>query len=565
MKYHRIVVTIMIGCLMMGMIAQHLKAQPLNRDKKELQAYTANLPFTMPELQFPEIPDRSVTILEFGAVGDGLTMNTRAFAEAIQSCAKAGGGHVVVPSGLWLTGPIQLASKIDLHLERGAMILFSKSIDDFPVIRRTPTSKSFRYTPPISGFALTDIAITGEGVIDGSGEVWRYVKKEKYTEREWKELIKSGGVVNEKGTEWWPSKEAMNGEKYLKELQVQKKDPTAKDFSKAREFLRPDMVEIVGCTRVLLDGPTFRNSPRFNIHPMECEHLIIRNITVRNPWNAQNGDGIDIASSHQVLIYKTVVDVGDDGICLKPGGFGSRKDWKVACENIVIADCIVYRAHGGFVIGSESYGGTRNVSVRNCTFIDTDIGLRFKTTRDRGGITEKIYIDGIRMKNIATDAILFDYYYEEGNTETRVQSEGWRKQEPVTNRTPYFRDFSIRNIVCTGAKRALAVFGVPESPIKNITLTDVTISAQYGAFFADTEGWMLNRFTLKTTSGPAFAFLGAKNMTIKDGTVSPSAETGIAVLDDETNGIVVNKVDLSKIKVPVFFKEKERKGAVTIQ
>lgn len=387
------------------------------------ERYLTGLPFNMPEVTVPRFAERVVRITEFGAVADGQTLNTVAFRDAISACAKSGGGHVIVPSGMWLTGPIKLESNIDLHMETGAVILFSKRFEDYPVAPRSPKSKTFRCTPPISGFGLQNLAITGNGVIDGSGEAWRYVKKDKLTATEWKKLVSSGGVVDPTGRESWPSKEAMNGEKYLEQLRKEKKEPTVEDYAAAREFLRPDLVELTGCKNVLLDGPTFRNSPRFNIHPMECENLVIRNVTVQNPWNAQNGDGIDIGSSHAVVIYNTVVDVGDDGICLKPGNFSSRKDWSVACENIVIADCIVYRAHGGFVVGSETYGGTRNVSVRNCTFIDTDVGLRFKTARDRGGVTEKIFIDGISMRNIGNEAILFDSFYEGKSPEERAKSE----------------------------------------------------------------------------------------------------------------------------------------------
>lgn len=530
------------------------------------ERYLTGLPFSMPEVVIPHFPERAVRITEFGAVANGKTLNTAAFRDAISTCAKSEGGHVIVPPGMWLTGPIKLESNIDLHLEIGAVILFSTRFEDYPVVPRSPKSKTFRCTPPISGFDLENVAITGNGVIDGSGEAWRYAKKDKLTAREWKELVSSGGIVNPSGTEWWPSKEAMNGEKYLEQLRKEKKEPTAEDYAVAREFLRPDMVELTSCRNVLFEGPTFRNSPRFNIHPIECENVVIRNITVRNPWNAQNGDGIDIGSSHTVVIYNTVVDVGDDGICLKPSSFSSRKDWNVACENIVIADCIVYRAHGGFVVGSETYGGMRNVSVRNCTFIDTDVGLRFKTARDRGGITEKIFIDGILMKNVANEAILFDSFYAGTSPEERVKSEeNVRKAEPVTNRTPQFRDISIKNIVCVGAEQAISMFGLPESPVRNITLSNLSITARKGIFLLDVDGISFTHFDIRPAAGPIVTLTASKNVTITQGAVPAGTEIFLSVRDDETRNVRVGETDVTLAKMPVQLRGKARKDAVDIQ
>jgi polygalacturonase len=352
-----IVITLILG----GM---DVDAQPVPK------LYYTNLPFTMPEVQVASFPDQHVSIKDFGAVADGQTMNTKAFAEAIQACAKAGGGQVAVPAGVWLTGPIRLQSNINFHLDAGALILFSKNRDDFPLIPMpTPNSKNYACTPPIYGYQLENVAITGEGIIDGSGEQWRPMKKEKYTASEWKKTTSSGGVVTPDGKIWWPSQQAAEGDGRLKTLRKQNKNLTLEDFASVRDFLRPNMVVLSDCKKVLLDGPTFRNSPKFNVNPVQCEHLVIRNMTIQNDWNAQNGDGLDIGSCHNVIIYNCVVDVGDDAICMKPGIYGKEKNWSAACENIIIADCTVYRGHGGFVIGSESYGGARNISVRNCTFV----------------------------------------------------------------------------------------------------------------------------------------------------------------------------------------------------
>ena len=290
---------------------------------------TTDVPFQMPEVQVPIFPDRTMNIIEHGAVGDGQTMNTKAFANAIQACAQAGGGKVVVPAGVWLTGPIKLESNINLHVEGGAMILFSKNRNDFPLVPiPNPTSRNFLCANPISGYNLENVAITGDGIIDGSGEVWRPMKKEKYTASQWKHIIASGGVVSEDGKMWWPSQQAMQGEEYLESMRKGRKKATIEEVAVARDYLRPNMVVFNKCEKVLLDGPTFQNSPKFNVNPIQCEDVMIRNIKVLNAWNAQNGDGIDIGSCHNVVVSHCMVDVGDDAICLKPSKIekGKRLD-----------------------------------------------------------------------------------------------------------------------------------------------------------------------------------------------------------------------------------------------
>ncbi len=184
-------------------------------DQKQLKDFLSNLPFAMPEMVEPLFPLRSVSIVEFGAVPDGYTMNTKAFADAISACAIGGGGTVVVPAGTWLTGPIKLESNINLHVEKGALVQFSKNINDYPFVE-SPGGKQNRYgrAQLISAYKAKNIAITGDGIFNGAGEGWRYVLKEDLTESQWKALVASGGVVSADGGEWWPSKEAMGAEKF---------------------------------------------------------------------------------------------------------------------------------------------------------------------------------------------------------------------------------------------------------------------------------------------------------------------------------------------------------------
>jgi polygalacturonase len=193
------------------------EAQTAIASDQEIKAYTANLPFSMPEVQAPVFPANRVSIVDFGAVPDGETMNTKAINEAIQACAKKGGGTVVIPAGMWLTGPIEFDNNINLQVETGAVVLFSPRFEDYLM-----PARGNRVTSPIHGQGLTNIAITGKGMFNGNGQHWRPIKKEKLTDRQWKELVASGGAVTADGKMWWPSKEAMNGESYLKNLRTTK-------------------------------------------------------------------------------------------------------------------------------------------------------------------------------------------------------------------------------------------------------------------------------------------------------------------------------------------------------
>jgi polygalacturonase len=520
---------------------------------KDLQHYLSNLPFSMPEMREPQFPENTVSILDYGAVPDGRTLNTIAFADAIAACSKEGGGTVIVPPGTWLTGPIEIKSNINLHVERGALVQFSRDIEDFPLIAGFDgRSKRYLVTPPIYAYKARNIAITGDGIFDGGGEVWRYVKKEKLTDAQWKDLTASGGVVTPDGKEWWPSRAAMGGEQYLRDIERSGRALTAKDYARARAFLRPDLLHFVQCSGVLVDGPTFENSPRYHIHPVQCEDLIIRNLNVLTQWYAQNGDGIDLSSCRNAVVYNSTLDVGDDGICLKPGNVADGQAAGPSCQNIVIADCVVYHAHGGFVIGSESQGGARNVSVRNCVFVGTDVGLRFKSARGRGGLIEKIFIDGIQMREIATDAILFDMYYAGGAPDVEAAKDlSDRKGEPVTDRTPRYQDFSIKNVVCSGAKRAMLINGLPEMPVKNIVLENVSVTAKRGAILADAEGITLANCSIAVPSGPVISVIDGRNITVNGGAFPARVDVFLKVAGENSESIQLVGIDLTNAKKDV--------------
>ncbi|MGI8634309.1 MAG: glycoside hydrolase family 28 protein, partial [Segetibacter sp.] len=218
-----------------------------------------------------------------------------------------------------------------------------------------------------------------------AGDAWRMVKKEKLTETQWNKIVASGGVLSSDKKTWYPSAKSLKGST-MESPGVISSAKTSKDYEEIKDFLRPNLVVITGCDKVLLEGVTFQNSPAWNLHPLMTTNLIVRNVYAKNPWYAQNGDGIDVESCSNVLIEGSTFDVGDDGICIKSGRDEAGRKRAMPTQNVIVRNCTVYHAHGGFVIGSEMSGGAKNIFVSNCSFIGTDIGLRFKTTRGRGGI-----------------------------------------------------------------------------------------------------------------------------------------------------------------------------------
>jgi len=517
------------------------------------RSLTADLPFPMAPVALPRIPARDVRITDHGARGDGVTLNTDAIAAAIEACRRAGGGRVVVPRGVFVTGPIELKSRVALHLERGALLRFSPRFEHYALVRTSyEGADRVRATSPIWARGAEDIAITGDGVIDGSGQAWRYVKRFKMTANQWKALVASGGVVDASGENWWPSREAMNGEATVRALDARGPGVPVAEYAAAREYLRPVMVSFVDCRRVLLDGPTFQNSPAWNIHPLLCEDLVIRNITVLNPWYSQNGDGLDLDSCRRVIVHNNRFDVGDDAICVKSGKDEAGRTRGRPTEEVVVADNIVYHGHGGFTVGSEMSGGVRHVLVERNTFLGTDIGVRFKTARGRGGVVEKIWIRDIQMTDIPTDAVGFNMYYGgEAPTEAGDTAGALRPAKPVDEGTPRFRDIVLSRILCRGAGRAVVLEGLPEMAISGIVLEDVRMSARRGLMAVDAEGITLRRVEIAAETGPALSLVNSRNVKIDGGSAAPGTGVFLRVEGASSGGITMSGVDTSGATTPV--------------
>ena len=460
-----------------------------DKDGNPYAKYTEKLPFPMPEVTAPVIPDNQVNLKDFGAVGDGITLNTEAFAKAIDALVQKGGGKLVVPQGVWHTGPIVLKSHINLHLNAGAVILFAADETLYPLIDTSFEGlDTRRCQSPLSANGATDIAITGKGVIDGNGQYWRPVKKEKVTENHWKELLAIPGSQEMKPGYWVPSAGYAKGEQGAN-MNV----PNAKtdaEWNAIKRFVRPVMVSLVKCKNVHLKGVIFQNSPAWNLHPLMCENVIVEDVLVRNPSFAQNGDALDLESCKNALIINSRFDAGDDGICIKSGKDADGRRRGIPCENVVVKGCTVFAGHGGFVVGSEMSGGVKNILVDQCQFLGTDVGLRFKSTRGRGGIVENIYIKNISMTDIKTDAITFNMYYG-GKSVAEMLADGDNPDNvtkmPVNEETPIFRNIDIKNIICNGAGRAMEFNGLPEMPIDGISLKDITILAKKDAVFTNCQ------------------------------------------------------------------------------
>lgn len=480
-----------------------------------------NLPFTMPRVEQPAFPDYEVNIQTFGAKSDGATLNTKAINDAIRAVNAKGGGKVVIPEGLWLTGPIELLSNVNLYTAPNALVVFTDDFNAYPII---PTSfegmETRRCQSPLSARNAENIAITGHGTFDGSGDSWRPVKKEKLTAGQWDKLVKSGGVLDSSGKVWYPTAGSLKGAMACKSFNNPEGIETDAQWEEIKPWLRPVMINIVKSRKVLLEGVTFKNSPSWCIHPLSCEHITLNEVKVFNPWYSQNGDGIDLESCKNALIINSVFDAGDDAICIKSGKDEDGRKRGEPCQNVVVKNNTVLHGHGGFVVGSEMSGGVKNVYVADCTFLGTDVGLRFKSTRGRGGVVEGIYIDNIYMINIPNEPLLFDLFYGgKGAGEEPEEALLDRMKAdvpPVTIETPSFRDIHISNIYCKGSGRAMFFNGLPEMPIKNVSVKNVVINdAASGAVISQANGVTLENVLIKTVdNSPALTVKDSKNIRV---------------------------------------------------
>ena len=527
----------------------------------------SSLPFDMPKVERPDIPNRVVSVCDFGGVGDGVTLNTEAFAKAFSYLAQKGGGKVEVPAGVWLTGPIVLENNTELHLDEEAIIVFSTARALYPVIETIFEGRNtYRCQPLLSAFGKHDVAVTGKGIIDGQGAPWRAVKQSKIAPSDWNKLVKSGGVLSDDKKTWYPTENFKFGAGDA-DQNIARWAKTREDFESIRDFLRPVMVNFKDCQRVMLEGPVFQNSPCWNIHIVICQDLIVNDIAIRCPWFAQNGDGIDIESCKNVVMTNSWIDAGDDAICIKSGKDEDGRKRGIPCENVIVENCTCYHGHGGFVVGSEMSGGVKNVYVKNCRFSGTDVGLRFKSTRGRGGVVENIYIEDIVMNDIATEALLFDLFYggksalealEDGDGEPSTDM----VLKPVDETTPQFRNIYVDNVVCRSARRAMLFNGLPEMNVENVEVRNTTIEAEIGAEINESTGVLLENVRIVPRKGAALKINNAKDVVVKDFLCPEGMSEAVKVTGSRNRNITISSPTASADNANIVAKAK---GAVKFE
>ena len=381
-----------------------------------------------------------------GAQGDGKALDTAALQKALDECGEAGGGIVRLPAGTYLSKPLTLRNRTTLHLEAGAKLQATDAEADYA------GDKPRAFIPFISGKKLTDIAITGPGVIDGAGARW-----------------------------WVPAEEAR------------RKTP-------GYTLPRPNLIVLTACKNVRLQDLTLQNSPKFHFVPTECDDVLVTNVTILAPPRSPNTDAIDPSASRRVLITRCRIDVGDDNVAIKAGKKVAGRDF--ACEDITVTDCTFLHGHG-MSIGSETAGGVRNVIVRNCTFENTENGLRIKSQRGKGGVVENIsYID-ITMKNV-DPAITFTCYYMNNSKGDPVQPSMPRQESPqaTNDQTPVYRHIRIQNLTATCRESAGTILGLPESLIQDVVLENVRISARKGLTVRNASGVRFKNASITAQEGP---------------------------------------------------------------
>ena len=394
-------------------------------------------------------------VREFGAVGDGKAKDTAAIAAAIAAAGRAGGGTVLLPAGQYLTGTVALQSNITLHLDSGAVILGSGGPEDYPVMAAGTVEGLNQDVRQSLIWALDarDIAVVGRGTIDGQG--WH----------------------------WWKPKPRPDGE-----------------ARRLRENLRPRMVELLRCTNVRLAGITCRNSASWTIHPLVCDNVTVDGITICNPPDSPNTDGINPEACANVRIANCHIDVGDDCITIKSGTENEPFRSSRPCENITVTGCTMLHGHGGVVIGSEMAGGVRHVAIGNCVFDGTDRGIRIKTCRGRGSAVECVSVSNVVMRGVRS-VVHFTMFYT--GTHLDPAPDAHRVSfEPVGPGTPRVRNVRLSDILAEDCNEVGYIAGLPEMPIEDVALVNVRVTARRALFAARVRGLTLHDAQIAVAAGP---------------------------------------------------------------
>lgn len=464
-------------------------------------------PFKMSQVKRPVFAKRTINICDYGAIGDAKTVNTRAFHKAITACAKKGGGRVLVPEGIWLTGPIHLKSNIDLHISKDAELRFSDKFNDYlPVVfTRWEGLECYNYSPLIYAKDCENIAITGAGTLNGQGQRWW----------KWKKTQKHGAVRL--------YKMACDGVAVKKRI-----------FGTSKDALRPTFIEAVNCKNVLIEGITIGSGPMWTLHPLYCENVLIRKVNIIT--RGVNNDGLIIDSTRNVLIENCFFDTGDDCVVLKSGL--NEDGWRVgkATEKVVVRHCKTKEGHGGVTIGSEMSGDIRDIFIHDCEFNGTNNGIRVKSMRGRGGVIENIWVQDVKMGRISRAALTFSTFY------------GLSTLIPSTKTPPVFRNFNLKNISCDYASRAVKIIGLPEQPLENFTLENISINSRWGMECINSKNINLTRIIINPIKGPVMLLKNSQNVTVKKASCKNKIDVFVKIEGKKTKNIKLSSNNFSKTK-----------------
>jgi len=443
-------------------------------------------------------------IVSFGGVGDGVFDNSGAFQGALNTIKEAGGGIMRVSKGIWRTGPFEIFSRTTMLLDEGAIISFIPEPARYtPVWTRWEGLECYAMHPCVFAAGQKDIVIRGKGVIDGSGQYWWDAVRERKT-----------------GKQKQPE---TPEELALAALNPGYENQPSGGGGRSIQFLRPPLVQFYNCSKIELDNITLRNSPFWTIHPVYCTGLVLSSLTVINPHDAPNTDGIDIDSCEDVLIENCHVTVGDDGIALKSGSGEDGIRAGKPCRQITVRDCTVENGHGGIVIGSETAGGVSEVLAEDCLFKGTDRGIRIKTRRGRGGTIRNLVFRRLTMENnLCPLAINMFYRCGAEHVDAYFSTEAL----PVNAATPAIRNIRVSDIKAAGCKASAGfIAGLPESPVENISVSRCEFSTDEHSGVSPDESDMF--LGLPHISEKSIRLLNVKNAEFSEVSVSGPAEAFI--------------------------------------
>jgi polygalacturonase len=423
-------------------------------------------------------------VLDYGAHNDGSASSTEAIRSAIQAAKSGGGGTVYFPAGNYVTGPIELVSDLTLDIDSGATLRFPATRLPFTKGREQGI-ECLTPVPLIGGHNLHNVTITGRGVLTTDNAEWLKLMP--------RQNISAADPGTAFGTNW---------EHLLQDLEV-KTPASDEDYQKAAPELRPSFVHFMDCTNVLVEGIHFAGSSMWTIHLLYTENAVVRNVIIKT-YPGVHTDGIVMDSSRNVRISDCYIDTGDDGIVLKSGKDADGRRVNRPTENVSIANCTVHHAHGAVTLGSEISGGIRNVVADNITCDGTEIGVRIKSRRGRGGVVEDVRFNNWTMENVGTAINVTSYYMMEGETKAA--------DEPVSERTPKFRNIAISHMTINHARTAIDVEGLPEMPISGLRISDVIASAKIGMRGSFTDALELHDVRMNVESGPAFLVRDSKEL-----------------------------------------------------